>query len=207
GAGRGAIVGILMERSPEMIVAVIGILKAGAACLPLNPSYPSGRLAFMLEDSGASAVISQQQLAARLPKTEVPTIYVDDELQARTTSEDKAVPTAVAPEDAAYVIYTSGSTGEPKGVVMPHRALVNLAHWHRTTESRSGRVLQFASLTFDVSFQEIFSTLVAGDTLVLLPDATRIDIAELGRFIQQNQIERFHLPVVVLQKLAEQFCE
>jgi len=207
GAGRGAIVGIFMERSSEMIIAVLGILKAGAACLPLNPSYPSGRLAFMLEDSGASAVISQQQLAARLPQTEVPTISVDDELQARMTSEDKAVPTAVGPEDAAYVIYTSGSTGEPKGVVMPHRALVNLAHWHRTTGSRSGRVLQFASLTFDVSFQEIFSTLAVGGTLVLLPDATRIDIAELGKFIQQNQIERFHLPVVVLQKLAEQFCE
>jgi amino acid adenylation domain-containing protein len=206
-AGRGAIVGIFMERSPEMIVAILGVLKAGAACLPLNPSYPSGRLAFMLEDSGASAVISQQQLAARLPRIGVPTIYVDDELQARMTSEDKAVPTAVGPEDAAYVIYTSGSTGEPKGVVMPHRALVNLAHWHRTTGSRSGRVLQFASLTFDVSFQEIFSTLAAGGTLVLLPDATRIDIAELGRFIHENQIERFHLPVVVLQKLAEQFCE
>jgi len=207
GAGRGAIVGIFMERSPQMIVAVIGILKAGAACLPLNPSYPSGRLAFMLEDSGASAVISEQQLAARLPETKVPTISVDDELQARITSADKAMPTDVGPEDAAYVIYTSGSTGEPKGVVMPHRALVNLAHWHRATGSQSGRVLQFASLTFDVSFQEIFSTLAAGGTLVLLPDATRIDIAELGRFIQQNQIERFHLPVVVLQKLAEQFCE
>lgn len=207
GAGRGTIVGIFMERSPEMIVAVLGILKAGAACLPLNPSYPSGRLAFMLQDSNASAVISEHGLAARLPDTKTPRIFLDNELKTAMPKTEESVPAAVDPEAAAYVIYTSGSTGEPKGVVMPHRALVNLAHWHRTTESRSGRVLQFASLTFDVSFQEIFSTLAAGGTLVLLPDATRIDIAELGRFIQQNQIERFHLPVVVLQKLAEQFCE
>lgn len=207
GVVRGAIVGIFMERSPEMIVAILGVLKAGAACLPLNPSYPSGRLAFMLKDSDASAVISQRQLAASLPQIEAHRIFLDDELLARMALKGEAVPGAVSPEAAAYVIYTSGSTGEPKGVVMPHRALVNLTHWHRATGSRSRRVVQFASLTFDVSFQEIFSTLAAGGTLVLLPDATRIDIAELGRFIQQNQIERFHLPVVVLQKLAEQFCE
>jgi amino acid adenylation domain-containing protein len=204
GVRPGAIVGIFMERSPEMIVAVVGILKAGAACLPLNPSYPSGRVAFMLQDSDASAVISQRRLAARLPQTEVHKIFLDDDVPMH---RDGAVAAVVGPEDPAYVIYTSGSTGEPKGVVMPHRALVNLAHWHCTTASHSGRVLQFASLTFDVSFQEIFSTLAAGGTLLLLPDATRIDIAELGRFIQQNQIERFHLPVVVLQKLAEQFCK
>jgi len=207
GVGRGAIVGIFMERSAEMVLAVLGILKAGAACLPLNPSYPSGRLLFMLEDSGTSAIISQRALVAGLPQTEVPVISVDDELQARVAHSNEAVTTALDQEDPAYVIYTSGSTGEPKGVVMPHRALVNLAHWHRATGSRSARVLQFASLTFDVSFQEIFSTLAAGGAVVLLPDATRMDIAELGKFIQQNQIERFHLPVVVLQKLAEQFCE
>ncbi|HEX3092216.1 MAG TPA: amino acid adenylation domain-containing protein, partial [Candidatus Angelobacter sp.] len=206
GVRQGAIVGILMERSPEMIVAILGILKAGAACLPLNPSYPSGRLAFMLEDSDASAVISQRRLAAGLPDTKASRIFLDDELQAGMEYKGEVVQ-AVGPEAAAYVIYTSGSTGQPKGVVMPHRALVNLAQWHRATGSRGARVLQFASLTFDVSFQEIFSTLAAGGTLVLVPDAIRIDIAALGRFIQQNQIERFHLPVVVLQKLAEQFCE
>ncbi len=202
GVARGAIVGIFTERSPEMIVAILGILKVGAACLPLNPSYPPGRMAFMLKDSEASAVISQRQLAASLPDTKAHKIFLDDELLPQMAHKSEAIP-----EAAAYVIYTSGSTGEPKGVVMPHRALVNLAHWHRATGSRSGRVLQFASLTFDVSFQEIFSTLAAGGTVVLVPDATRIDIAELGRFIQENRIERFHLPVVVLQKLAEQFCE
>src|SRR5689334_2722341 len=115
GVGRDASVGIFMERSPEMILAVLAILKAGAACLPLNPSYPSGRLLFMLEDSGASAIISQRALVAGLPRTEVPVISVDDDLHACVARSNDAATTVMAPEDPAYVIYTSGSTGEPKG--------------------------------------------------------------------------------------------
>src|SRR5256714_1658740 len=111
------------------------------------------------------------------------------------------------PENWVYVIYTSGSTGQPKGVCMPHRALVNLVQWHLAMPAKSARTLQFASLNFDVSFQEIFSTLAAGASLLLVHDSVRVDIPALGRFIERNRVERFHLPVVVLQKLAEEFCD
>lgn len=207
GARPGTVVAILMERSPEMIAAVLGILKAGAACLPLNPSYPAQRLAFMLQDSGAAAVLSQGPLASSLPQTAARTVCVDAEWESIERESGGNLPSQAGPEAGCYIIYTSGSTGTPKGVVMPHRALVNLVEWHRAAGSSSGCVLQFASLTFDVSFQEMFSTFALGGTLVLLPEPARVDMRALGSFIAENKIERFHLPVVVLQKLAEEFCE
>jgi amino acid adenylation domain-containing protein len=104
-----------------------------------------------------------------------------------------------------YVIYTSGSTGRPKGVVVPHRVLVNLVAWHQSSLRQSQRTLQFASLNFDVSFQEIFSTFISGGVLVVPPEPLRLDLQALGQYIQQHPVERFHLPPVVLQKLAEEF--
>jgi len=207
GVGAGEAVGIFMERSLEMIVGVLGALKAGAACLPLDPSYPDERLAFMLKDAGGSVVLSQQRLAANLPKTDARVVCLDADWEEVARSSDENPRTSVTPESWVYVIYTSGSTGRPKGVCMPHRALVNLVEWHRAMPAMSARTLQFASLNFDVSFQEIFSTLAAGASLLLVRDSVRVDIPALGRFIEENKIERFHLPVVVLQKLAEEFCD
>jgi len=207
GAGPGTIVGILMERSPGMIAGILGTLKAGAACLPLDLSYPAQRLAFMLEDSGAAVILTEHPSAAKLPPAAAHIVHIGADGELAGPESDGNPQTPVDPESGVYVIYTSGSTGTPKGIVMPHRTLVNLVQWHRAAGSCSGRVLQFASLTFDVSFQEIFSTLGAGGTLVIVPAAARVDMAALASLIAQNQVERFHLPVVVLQKLAEEFCE
>lgn len=207
GCKPGSVVALLMERSEDMIVGVLGILKAGAACLPLNPSDPASRVAFMLRDSSAAAVLTHGQLARNVAQTSAHVIRLDADRERIDQEGPRNPRLKIAPESGCYIIYTSGSTGTPKGVVMPHRALVNLVEWHHAASSRSHRVLQFASLTFDVSFQEIFSTLGVGGTLVLLPDAARIDMAALGRFIAEKAIERFHLPVVVLQRLAEEFCE
>ncbi|MGE5325043.1 MAG: amino acid adenylation domain-containing protein [Actinomycetota bacterium] len=173
----------------------------------MNPSDPASRVAFMLQDSGATAVLTHSPLARNAAQTSARVIRLDADRERIEQGDPRNPNLKVAPESGCYVIYTSGSTGTPKGVVMPHRALMNLVEWHRATGSISRRVLQFASLTFDVSFQEIFSTLGVGGTLVLVPDAARIDMAALGRFIAENAIERFHLPVVVLQRLAEEFCE
>ena len=205
GVGAGEVVGIFMERSLEMIAGVLGTLKTGAACLPLDPSYPRERLAFMLQDAPCRVVLSQQRLADDLPETSVRVIRLDADEVASSSDEDLRI--AVTPENWIYVIYTSGSTGKPKGVCMPHRALVNLVDWHLAAATKSARTLQFASLTFDISFEEIFSTLATGACLFLVRDSMRVDISALGRFIDEHRIERFHLPVLVLQRLAEEFCD
>src|SRR5262249_40302514 len=112
---------------------------------------------------------------------------------------------AVTPEDWMYVIYTSGSTGRPKGVVVHHRVVANLVAWHQSSLRPSGHTLQFASLNFDISFQEIFSTFVSGGVVVVPPEPLRLDLPALGQYVKQHGVERFHLPPVVLQKLAEEF--
>jgi amino acid adenylation domain-containing protein len=207
GAAPGRIVGVAVERSMDMLIGVLGILKTGAACLPLDHSYPQDRLAFMLENSDALAVLTQAHLAANLPPTQAHVVQLDADRERIDQERDDNLPATANPQNAVYVIYTSGSTGRPKAVLLPHSALINLVEWHRATNSQSASVLQFASLIFDVSFQEIFSTLGLGGTLVLVPEHVRTDIRALGRLIEQHRVERFHLPVIVLQKLAEEFCE
>lgn len=207
GAGPGKIVGIFMERSLDLIVAVLGIAKSGAACLPLDPAYPKDRLAFMLEDSGAVLAVSQQQHAAGFPGTGTHVVCLDSEWERIAAGPDTNPQISVVPENWLYVIYTSGSTGRPKGVLVPHRVLVNLVAWHQSFPYQSKRTLQFASLNFDVSFQEIFSTFAAGGTLIVVPESVRIDIQALGRYVQEHKVERFHLPGVVLQKLSEEFSK
>jgi amino acid adenylation domain-containing protein len=205
GARPGEIVGIFMERSLEMVVAVLGIVKSGAACLPLDPAYPKERLAFMLQDSQAAIAVSQENLVSSFPSGEVRMVCLDSELQKIAKEDEGHLQTAVTPENWLYVIYTSGSTGRPKGVLVPHRVLVNLVAWHQASARQSKRTLQFASLNFDVSFQEIFSTLATGGALVVTPQSVRVDIPALGRYVEQHKAERFHLPGVVMQKLAEEF--
>ena len=200
-------VALCIERSPEMVIGLLGILMAGGACVPLDPAYPDERLAFMLRDSGAPLLLTRRGLLERLPVESVQSALCMDE------------PLAPLPEDAsgisldlrkspgsqslAYIIYTSGSTGKPKGVAMPHRTLVNLISWQHRELGSGGTTLQFAPLSFDVSFQEIFSTLCAGGTLVLVPEKLRQDPAGLWRFIRLQKIQRLYLPFVALQQLAE----
>ncbi|HEY6349975.1 MAG TPA: amino acid adenylation domain-containing protein [Candidatus Angelobacter sp.] len=205
GSRPGELIGIFMERSLEMVVAVLAIAKSGAACLPLDPAYPKERLAFMLQDSAAAIVVSQQHLASGLPGSAAQVVCLDSELTAIAEEDENDLHVAVSPENWLYVIYTSGSTGRPKGVLVPHRVLVNLVAWHQASPRQSKRTLQFASLNFDVSFEEIFSTLATGGTLVVAPQAIRMDIPLLGGYVEKHKVERFHLPGTVMQKLAEEF--
>ena len=207
GVGDGSLVGICLDRSTEMIIAVLAILKAGAGCLSLDPSYPAERLAFIIQNSQPAVVLTKQELPKELTKTSISVVYINAQRRSIATHPAHNLRCHFGPENCAYVTYTSGSTGSPKGVVIPHRVLVNLAEWHLTPTSARVRTLQFASLNFDVSFQEIFATLHTGGILVLIPEPLRTDVRALGHFIEQNQVQRFHLPVMLLEKLAEEFCD
>ncbi len=217
GVGPDVPVGICLERSFAMIVAVLATLRAGGAYVPLDPGYPADRLAFMLEDSGAPLLLTQRALRERAGSPAgLKTMCVDengevDEMGNEATPATGRLSfgkdTDPDPEHLAYIIYTSGSTGKPKGVAMPHRALGNLISWQLRASKigRGGRTLQFSSLSFDVSFQEIFATLSGGGTLVLVDDHVRRDTRALWRLLLQQRIERLFLPFVALQQLAEAF--
>ena len=209
GVGAEVFVGILMHRAPEMMVSVLGVLKAGGAYVALDPDYPRERLAFMLEDTGANILLTQRHLAAKIPAQErLAVLCVDDEWESIATYSSDALPRASESDNLAYVTYTSGSTGQPKGIAMPQRSVLNLLAWQRRTTRlpERARTLQFASLSFDVSFQDMFSTWDTGGTLVLITEEERRDIAGLARVLTEREIQRLFIPAVALQQLAEGFC-
>ncbi|MDQ6819898.1 MAG: amino acid adenylation domain-containing protein [Actinomycetota bacterium] len=204
GVKRDVVVGIAAERSIEMAVAVLAVLKAGGAYGPIDPAYPADRVAFMLADSDAPVLLTQKDLLERLPEHRARTICLDD--PATFEPPDREVPAEPAtPDQLAYVIYTSGSTGRPKGVAMGHGPLANLIAWQLESlrQPVAARTLQFASLSFDVAFQELFSTWCSGGTLVLIDEQTRRDPDALLRTLRDREIERLFVPFVALQSLCE----
>ncbi len=200
----GFLAGLCAERSLDMVVALLGILKAGGACVPLDPNYPAERIAFMLEDSRAAVLLTQEAVRDRLPATGARVVVLDRDL-AGLDPEAEEPPVAVRPEDPAYVIYTSGSTGRPKGVAVTHCTLANLLLWQEERAGLGGpaATLQYASLSFDVSFQEIFATWSRGGTLHLVDEETRRDAPALLALLARAGIERLYLPFVALRLLAE----
>jgi amino acid adenylation domain-containing protein len=167
------LVGICVERSIEMLVGILGILKAGGAYVPLDPAYPQERLAFMLRDANVSVLVTQEHLIEKLPQHTAQVVLLDADWQAISRNFDSQPIATVKPNNLAYVIYTSGSTGAPKGVLIEHRSLVNYIYavnkQYRITES--DRILQFASLNFDIAAEEIYTCLTSGATLVLRTDS------------------------------------
>ncbi len=208
GVGPEVLVGICMQRSLEMMVAVLGVLKAGGAYVPLDPTYPQERLAYMLDDAQVVALLTQEHMRAVLPEHPARVLCLDNEAHiiARERTDNLAQTTTA--ENIVYVTYTSGSTGKPKGIGMIQRPLLNLIDWMcRTTHLPVGaRTVQFASLSFDVSFQDMFSTWFSGGTLVLVTEAQRRDIASLSAVLTENGVNRIFIPAVALQQLAEGFC-
>ncbi|MBI3806335.1 MAG: AMP-binding protein, partial [Nitrospirae bacterium] len=165
----GVVVGLCLERSINLIVGMLGILKSGGAYLPLDIDYPTDRLEYMLRDSQVQVLVTQQDQLGRLPATNPHTICLDSEWETIAQFSDRVVEGTEAPDNLAYVIYTSGSTGHPKGVMIEHRSIANYVHAitdivELTTRDR---VLQFASLSFDTAAEEIFPCLTTGGMLVL----------------------------------------
>ncbi|HZS77077.1 MAG TPA: amino acid adenylation domain-containing protein [Ktedonobacteraceae bacterium] len=169
GVGPEVPVGICVERSLEMMVSLLGILKAGGAYVPLDPTYPPERLSFMLEDARAPVLLAQRHFKMDEIRREVKVVHLDEEWERISQESEENPVSGVTEEHAAYIIYTSGSTGTPKGVVIEHRSLVNYAHVAGAAYAlkTTDRVLQFATLNFDASAEEIYTCLTRGATLVL----------------------------------------
>jgi amino acid adenylation domain-containing protein len=213
GVGPDARVAICMQRSLEMIVALLAVLKAGGAYVPLDPGYPAERLRFMLQDSAPIALLTQRPLQEALIGVNGTLPVLDIALDASLWNEQphhNPDPTSfgLTSNHLAYVIYTSGSTGTPKGVAMPHRALINLLRWQmrESKPDRAQSTLQFGALGFDVAFQEIFSTLCVGGVLVLVAEEKKLDPAAVFRLIADRRIQRLFLPCVALQLFAEELA-
>lgn len=210
GIGPDHLVGICTERGIDMVVGLLGIVKAGAAYLPLDPNYPAERMEYMLRDAAPEVLLTLSELQPLLPPTQVRKILLDAEWSsiAQEPGHDlDASELGLSDQNLIYVIYTSGSTGWPKGTAMPHRAMVNLIEWHRRTLPLAAdeRVLQFAPLSFDVAFQEVFSTLCDGGTLVLVDEWIRRDAERLVALLSDQRVQRLFLPPLMLQSLAEWF--
>lgn len=173
GVGREVLVGICIQRSVEMIVGVLAILKAGGAYVPLDPSYPEDRLEFMLEDSQAWVLLTQESLVSSLPETRAQRVFLDKEGRGISQESEENLSSGVRASNLAYVIYTSGSTGQPKGVAIEHRSATALLCWARkefTSEDLAG-VLAATSICFDLSVFELFVPLSWGGRVIIAENA------------------------------------
>lgn len=172
GVGADSLVGLCVERSPEMLVGILGILKAGAAYVPLDPTYPSERLSLMLRDANVFVLLTQSHLLDALPSHNGPRLSLDSDwdIIAKERKDNSAAHTT--PDNLAYVIYTSGSTGEPKGVMIPHSGLVNYLSWcgEAYEVAKGCGALVHSSISFDLTITSLFAPLMVGRSVFLVDD-------------------------------------
>ncbi|GAC1398979.1 MAG: hypothetical protein NVSMB49_08130 [Ktedonobacteraceae bacterium] len=206
GVGPEVLVGICVERSLEMVVALLAVLKAGGAFVPLDPTSPQERMAFMLQDSQVAVLLTQQHLIDRLPKHTIQVICLDTDWQIIAQERADNLPNTVTPENLAYVIYTSGSTGQPKGVLIPHSSIAN--HCCAITKyyelDSSDHVLQFSTFTFDASLEQILPTLIVGARLILRgPEVW--STTEFYEKLLSFELTVINLPTAYWQQLAQEW--
>ena len=203
GVGPEVRVGICMERSLELVPALLGILKAGGAYVPIDPTYPRERQAFMLEDAQASIILTQQHLLKQLPAHSLPVLCLDTE---DLTHEPTTNPVHTTVElNLCYIIYTSGSTGKPKGAMTTHQGLCNRLFWMQDAYklSTDDRVLQKTPMSFDVSVWEFFWPIMVGASIVMAKPEGHRDSTYLIQTIQEQQITTIHFVPAMLQAFLE----
>jgi len=212
GAGPGLVVGLMLDRSVQMIVTVLAVIKAGAAYLPIDPAYPAARIGFMLADADPVCMVTSTGLASRLAREAgVPLVTLDapdtvaelaDHSDAPVTDADRGEP--LLPGHPVYAIYTSGSTGMPKGILMPAGPVINLLGWYARLfpAGPDTVVAQFATISFDMAAQEIFSALLSGKTLAVMPAEVLRSPAGLVRWLQAKHVTELYAPNLVIGMLA-----
>jgi amino acid adenylation domain-containing protein len=204
GCGPDVLVALAVGRSIDMVVGALGILRAGAAYVPVDPADPTDRLAFTLHDAGPAVVVTRGDLVARLPATGQPLVVLDREGERVDAGPPVAPPdVALDPEHLAYVIYTSGSTGRPKGVEVPHAGLRNLAQWHRRAfdVAAGDRATLISSPAFDAAVWETWATLAAGAGLVVVPDHVRLEPDRLRDWLVSEGITIAFVPTPLAERL------
>jgi amino acid adenylation domain-containing protein len=205
GVGPEVRVGLCMDRRPEMVVSMLGILKAGGCYVPLDASYPATRLEYMVQDAQLKLLLGEQRIRSKPEGTESKWISVDDQLWDEIAKEsDQDFESGVSPENLAYVIYTSGSTGRPKGVGVPHRGLANLVAWHQEAYrvTAADRATQVASGAFDASVWELWPYLLSG-SCVDLPEAEILESpAMLLEWLAIQEISICFLPTPLAEVLT-----
>ena len=204
GVGRGDRVTMCLDRSIDVVVCILGILKAGAAYVPLDPAYPNDRLAFMMEDTASPVLLVHAGLLDSLPETTATTVRVDEERERFDAQSTDAPSVAVHGDDPAYVMYTSGSTGKPKGVVVPHRGPVRLVHEANfATIDEERTFLLLAPISFDASTLELWGALLRGGRLVIY--AERIPTSEdLERVVTERGVTTVWLTAALFNSIVDE---
>jgi len=200
GVGPDTVVGVMLGRSANLATGFLGALKAGAAVVALDPTYPASRLAFIIEDARLPVILVDRDLGG-LAAPEGTRLVAMEGFQQRSESNPEV---ALSPDNLLYVIYTSGSTGNPKGVGVTHRSILNLLAWQaaETTLNQPDRTLQFAAFGFCVSFQEMLSAWISGGALYIVSEEERKDPERLLAYLDEYGIQRLHLPFAALKQLA-----
>jgi amino acid adenylation domain-containing protein len=197
-----ALVGISLERSPEMVVALLAVLKAGGAYVPLDPAYPQERIAFMLSDARVVVLLTESSLLGQLPQFDGPRICLDTDWESIELESKANPPTAVTAENLAYVIYTSGSTGKPKGAMIEHRGLANYLNWcvdaYAVADGCGAPV--HSSISFDLTVTSLFPPLLTGRTIFLLPEGIEALAAAL---LERENYSLVKITPAHLRALAE----
>jgi amino acid adenylation domain-containing protein len=208
GVGAETLVGVLMERSLEMVVSLLAVLKAGGAYVPLDPEYPKARVSFMLADAGVSVVLTQARLLGMVESGGARVVSVDREWEVIGEQSKVNPARTTSPENLAYVIYTSGSTGTPNGVLVQHNSVANLIQQARSifqVDSHS-RVLHVASFSFDASVLELFLALGSGASLYLCSSAQRLSPDEVSAVVRSRQLTTAVLTPSLLKVLDREQC-
>jgi len=207
GVGPEALVGVCMERSLEVVIALLGILKAGGACVPMDSSYPKERLAYMLNDAQVSIVLTQQHLQAKLSPCEAQCVCLDRDWATIAQEKTTNVITTTQLDNLAYILYTSGSTGRPKGVCIPHRGVIRLVKNTNYVNFTSDEIfLQFAPISFDASIFEIWGSLLNGALLVIF-SAHLPSLDELATFLDRNHISILWLTAGLFHQMVERHAQ